>query len=204
MGYVRTDIDLENKPDWLKEISPNGRVPVLRVGDKVWLFESGAIARFVDSQAGGRLMPEDPLACAQHDAWMCYGDDMLSIVAGIIYRDESEAAVAQSIGVLADRLRVMDCRFSPHPHFAGPEFGLVDAVMVTLFRSFAVLDSLSDLQITARLSGVQKAWWERVRVRRSVQAAAPRDFDDEYADFIASKNSHAGRVLTRLRRHARG
>jgi len=45
--HRRTYIDLSNKPDWFRQISPLGKVPLLRVGDEV-LFESAVICEYLD------------------------------------------------------------------------------------------------------------------------------------------------------------
>ena len=41
-----TYITKEDKPDWFLELSPHGKVPVLKVND-IALFESNAIAEFL-------------------------------------------------------------------------------------------------------------------------------------------------------------
>ena len=58
-----TFINLREKPDWFLEISPLGKVPVLKVDDDI-LFESNAIAEFLDETVAPRLHPEDPVARA--------------------------------------------------------------------------------------------------------------------------------------------
>ncbi len=66
-----TYINLQDKPDWFLELSPHGKVPVLKVGDEV-LFESNAIAEYLDEVVPPRLHPEDPLARAKNRAWTDY------------------------------------------------------------------------------------------------------------------------------------
>ena len=41
-------ISLKNKPQWFLDISPNGQVPVLILDNKEILFESDAIAEYID------------------------------------------------------------------------------------------------------------------------------------------------------------
>src|SRR5947209_5008648 len=41
VDFRRIDVDLSNKPEWFRAISPLGKVPLLRVGDDV-VFESAA------------------------------------------------------------------------------------------------------------------------------------------------------------------
>src|SRR5262249_3360323 len=41
-------IEPDNRPDWFLAISPHKKVPVLRIDDRVSLFESNAIAEYLD------------------------------------------------------------------------------------------------------------------------------------------------------------
>src|SRR4051812_27087367 len=41
-------IEPDNRPDWFLAISPHKKVPVLRLDDKISLFESNAIVEFLD------------------------------------------------------------------------------------------------------------------------------------------------------------
>ncbi|ASP35093.1 glutathione S-transferase family protein [Labrenzia sp. VG12] len=195
--FDRVDIELHDKPGWLEDVSPLGRVPVLQAAEDTWLFESGSIAAFVDRQSGGRLMPEDPLAYAQQDAWMRFADDMLSRVARMIYLDPDARSCAESVQVLVRHMYELERRLWPKPYFSGSRFGLLDAVLASLFRSFPVLDRVSEVKLTANLSDRQRGWWHRVKDRRSVREAVPAEFDAAYAAFIAAKDSHAGRILKR-------
>jgi glutathione S-transferase len=193
--FDRTDIDLDDKPDWIYSISPNGQVPVVQVGHEDWLFESGVIAAYLDGISGGGLLPGDPLTRARHEAWMSYADGMLNIVARIIYRDADAGAVQDSMTDLAERLKVVHARFPPRGYFAGPEFGLVDAVFATLFRYFSVLEMASKVRLEAELPNALIEWWDKVRGRPSISAAVPQNYNFELKRFIAAKKSHAGRVL---------
>lgn len=77
VAFERINIDLANKPEWFLQISPQGKVPVLKVGDEV-LFESAAIVEYLDEVYGPRLHPHDPIARARHRAWMEFGSAVLS------------------------------------------------------------------------------------------------------------------------------
>ncbi|MCA8930150.1 MAG: glutathione S-transferase N-terminal domain-containing protein, partial [Alphaproteobacteria bacterium] len=63
-----TYINLRDKPGWFLEISPHGKVPVLKVGATP-LFESNAIAEFIDETVGAPLHPADPVKRARNRAW---------------------------------------------------------------------------------------------------------------------------------------
>src|SRR5688500_16987430 len=59
-------IDPDNRPDWFLAISPHKKVPVLRVDDTVSLFESNAIAEYLDETIAPRLHPDDPVRRANN------------------------------------------------------------------------------------------------------------------------------------------
>lgn len=195
IAFDRTDIDLDNKPEWLDGISPNGQVPVLQVDHDGWLFESGAIAQYLDQVSGNQLLPPDPFDRARHRAWMSFADGMLNIVARIIYREADAEGARDAMTELLRRVEIVEARLPREAYLAGPEFGLLDAVFATLFRYFPVLDRVTDVQIQAKLADSLSDWWERVRVRPSIAAAVPENYEDRLVRFIGAKNSHAGRVL---------
>ncbi|MEP0876692.1 glutathione S-transferase family protein [Funiculus sociatus GB2-M2] len=53
--FKLTEIDLQNKPEWFADVSPYGKVPVIKYGsDRVW--ESTIINEYLDD-----VFPEPPL-----------------------------------------------------------------------------------------------------------------------------------------------
>ena len=85
-----TYIDLRDKPDWFLEISPHGKVPVLKVDDEV-LFESSAIAEYLDEVVAPRLHPADPIKRARNRAWTDYVPTFSSAISKIVYAKTKEA-----------------------------------------------------------------------------------------------------------------
>ena len=68
VDFEVTYIDLRDKPDWFLEISPHGKVPVLKVDDDI-LFESNAIAEF--RQVGGEAeLSRLPTLCSVEDGFL--------------------------------------------------------------------------------------------------------------------------------------
>ena len=65
-------IEPDNRPDWFLAISPHKKVPVLRIDDKVSLFESNAINEYLDETIAPRLHPDDPVQRAINRAWTDY------------------------------------------------------------------------------------------------------------------------------------
>ena len=80
-------IEPDNRPDWFLAISPHKKVPVLRIDDKISLFESNAIAEFLDETVAPRLQPEDPIARAVNRAWTDYVPTFAGIATAGAYAD---------------------------------------------------------------------------------------------------------------------
>ena len=90
-----TYVNLRDKPSWFLEISPHGKVPVLKVGDEI-LFESNAIAEFLDEVVEPRLHPADPIKRARNRAWTDYISTFAGALGNINYAKNAKA-VAEGV-----------------------------------------------------------------------------------------------------------
>jgi glutathione S-transferase len=99
-------IDPDNRPDWFLSISPHKKVPVLRIDEKVSLFESNAIAEYLDETTPPRLHPDDPVLRAISRAWTDYVPTFANLVTAGAYADDeaSYKASAENIPVAFERL----------------------------------------------------------------------------------------------------
>ena len=97
-----TYINLRDKPDWFLAISPHGKVPVLRVDDQP-LFESNAIAEYLDEVAPPRLHSEDPIKRARNRAWTDFVPDFAADF-GSVYYCKSEQALPERMQAARARL----------------------------------------------------------------------------------------------------
>src|SRR6516162_1636801 len=99
-------IEPDNRPDWFLAISPNKKVPVLRIDDKVSLFESNAINEYLDETIAPRLHPDDPVLRAVNRAWTDYVPTFAEHVTGMAYADDEAGykVAAGKIPVAFERL----------------------------------------------------------------------------------------------------
>src|SRR6267154_1525783 len=122
-------IESDNRPDWFLAISPHRKVPVLRVDESVSLFESNAIAEYLDETVAPRLHPEDPVARAVNRAWTDYVPTFASAVTASAYAD-TEAdynKAAEQIPVPFERVEKALEKQGSGPFFNGAKYSLVDA-----------------------------------------------------------------------------
>jgi glutathione S-transferase len=190
--FERIDIDLANKPDWFLKISPLGKVPVLVVATEqgeVALFESNVICEYIEeTQSGSRLHPQDPLARAQHRAWMEFGSAILGDLWGLETATDPATFESKRQAVAAKFARV-EAAFGKGPFFAGDEFSLVDAVFAPVFRYFDLFDELADLGIFKDSPKV-RAWRTALARRPSVVTAVGADYPQLLRAFLARHDAH--------------
>src|SRR5262245_45756170 len=106
--FERRDVDLAEKPDWFKALSPLGKVPLLLVGNRQPLSESAAICDFIEeSESGPRLHPEDAFERARHRGWIEFASAMLNLIAGY-YNAPDQNALAEKERALTERIATLE------------------------------------------------------------------------------------------------
>jgi len=198
-SFERIDIDLANKPDWFKAISPLGKVPLLQVGDAV-LFESAVILEYLDDTVEPKLHPADPLKRADHRAWMEFGSTILNDIGGF-YSAPDEQIFETKRQLLRDRFARLETRVKADPWFDGEAFSLVDTVFAPVFRYFDTFDEIADFEILADKPKIA-LWRKALAERASVKGAVKADYPILLRQFIAKRNSHLSKLLMRTHQAA--
>jgi glutathione S-transferase len=124
---------------------------VLRIDDRRSLFESNAIAEYLDETIAPRLHPEDPVERAVNRAWTDYVPTFASLVTATAYAD-TEAdyrAAASNISLPFDRLEKALEKQGKGPYFNGAAYSLVDA-------AYAPSCSATSFSIGSRSSAVSR------------------------------------------------
>lgn len=191
--FRRQTIDLADKPEWFKSISPLGKVPLLHAGDDV-IFESAVILEYLEDTTPNPLHPVEPLERARHRGWIEYASSLLNDIAGF-YNARDRQTLNMKAGVMASKFRHLEDQLAPGPWFAGARFSLVDAAFAPVFRYFDVFDDLGDWDVLPK-SGRLHDWRRALRKRPSVRDAVDHDYPDRLRDFLARRDSHlAGYVV---------
>jgi glutathione S-transferase len=191
-----TYINLREKPDWFLEISPHGKVPVLHV-DKVPLFESSAIAEYLDEMVAPQLHPSDPIKRAQNRAWTDYTPTFSAALGKINYaKSAQEVAVGIDIAKTAVQ-RLEDAiakeRGNDGPFFNGSDLCLVDAAYAPFLQRFLVVE---DILKTGLLSDfpLVTAWAQALLADPRVSGAVAPEFPAEYDANLERRQTHAWEI----------
>jgi glutathione S-transferase len=183
--FERIDIDLSDKPDWFRAISPLGKVPLLKVGEEV-LFESAVIVEYLEETRSPPLHPADPLTRARHRACMEFGSSVLADI-WVVETTADAHAFNKKLQFLKDKFARIEAQLGHGPYFSGAAFSVVDAVFAPAFRYFDVFDAITDLGIFDELPKVQ-AWRKALAVRPSVINAVVPDYPERLRAFLRRHN----------------
>lgn len=178
-----TYVNLRDKPDWFLEISPHGKVPVLKVDDEI-LFESNAIAEFLDEQVEPRLHPADPFKRARNRAWTDFVPDFSKAINGIGYARTPEA-VQEGLETAPKAVSRLERALSAErgndgPYFNGDTLCLVDAAYGPIFQRFALVEQVLETGLFKAFPLVQ-AWSDALLANETVAGAVPDNFREEFA-----------------------
>jgi glutathione S-transferase len=173
-------IEPDNRPDWFLAISPHKKVPVLRVDDQVSLFESSAIAEYLDETVAPRLHPDDPVTRAVNRAWTDYVPTFAEITA-VAYADSAGEfdKAADGISVRFQRLEAALEKQGKGPFFNGARYSLVDAAYAPFLQRYFFLDRIRPLGHLENFPRL-KAWAEALVARPSTHSFPPAEFEAMY------------------------
>jgi glutathione S-transferase len=192
-AFDRIQVDLSDKPEWFKALSPLGKVPLLKVADaggEAVIFDSAVILEYLEDVEENPLHPEDPLERARHRSWMEFGSAVLNAIARL-YNAEDDAALrrdAEGLGVLFDRVEAELAGAAPGPYFDGARFSLVDAVYGPIFRYFDSFEDKADLHLLRGRPNLA-AWRRALAARESVRGAVSPDYPMRLTEFLRRRGS---------------
>lgn len=173
IDYDITYIDRNNRPDWFLKISPHAKVPVLRIGENDALFESNAIAEYLDETAAPQLHPADALTRARNRAWTDYVSTFASAISQTMYSDSEAEFVKKSekIGEVFGKLNdALAKRGNDGPFFNGPKMSLVDAAYAPFLQRYTFMNALRPLGIIEKFPHL-KAWRDALLASQAVKTS---------------------------------
>ena len=190
-------IDRDNRPDWFLAISPHKKVPVLRIDDKVSLFESNAINEYLDETIAPRLHPEDPVQRAINRAWTDYLPTFSEMVTGQAYADDEAeykadvAKIPQAFEKLEAALKTQSAR---GPFFNGAKYSLVDAAYAPFLQRYYYLDRIKPLGVIEKFPRV-KAWAEALLKRPSTHSFPEAEFEALYRVNVKLRKKYLSQFI---------
>jgi len=186
IDFKVTYIDLTAKPDWFLKISPHGKVPVLVV-DEQPLFESNAIAEYLDEMVDPQLHPQDAILRARHRAWTDFVPEFARSLSAIYYSKSAEDSHtarqrAQSRLQKIEDALTMD-RAAEGPYFGGHKLCLVDAAYAPFLQRFFIVEKYLKSGLLDAFPALQK-WARDLIANEFIQTSVVEDFEERFTSNL--------------------
>lgn len=198
---VRYDInyiDPDKRPAWFLAISPHSKVPVLQIDRRDALFESNAIAEYLDDTVAPRLHPEDPIARARNRAWTDYVTTFSGAVTGTMYA-ESEEAFAEKAAKIPEVFSKLEGALALHgnagPYFNGLKLSLVDAAYAPFLQRYTFMDRLRPLGIIVKFPRLA-AWRDALLAAPAVKASTVPEIEAAWQQNLIKRKRWLGKFVT--------
>ncbi len=147
---------------------PFGQVPALD-DDGFEMYESRAMARYIDGKAGGRMTPKDAHARAVMEQWISietenYSSHAMKFVYQYVFHREQSAEVLKTAGAGLDlAYEAMDRQLATQPFLAGDAFSIADLCFMPYLEYLAVSTAAAKLREHPHVA----AWWTAVSGREA-------------------------------------
>lgn len=176
LEFGLTEIDLFNRPAWFRDVSPYGKVPVLR-HEGATIYESAIINQYLDEMfPAPPLMPGSPALRAQARIWMDYCETRFLVATHKLMSEAGEPAKrAANAGKLTEVLQFIEHeglrKLGDGPYFFGTDVSLVDLQFSPFFERFGTYEQLGGATWPADCTRL-RGWFEAMQGRASYQATA--------------------------------
>jgi glutathione S-transferase len=157
LPYDAVEIDLDDRPAWLYDKNPLGRVPVYEEDEGLVLPESRVIMEYLEERfPEPALWPPDPAERALGRLWLERFDDRLGDAYYAVRRGEPR-------DVLDAKLAELERALEARPYLSGREYGLADAGYVPW-----ILRAIERFEVDLRPALAD--WLERLCARPAISA----------------------------------
>ena len=198
IAYDIEYIDRDHRPAWFLAVSPHAKVPVLQIDGKEALFESNAIAEYLEEVAAPRLHPEDPIQRARNRAWTDYVPSFASAISNAAYSDSEQDFTTRSAKIADPFAKLEDAlakRGNDGPYFNGPKLSLVDAAYAPFLQRYTFMDRLRPLGLIEKYPRL-KAWRDALLEAPAVRASTVPEIEQAWQENLVARGRWLGTLVT--------
>jgi glutathione S-transferase len=197
--YDITYIDRDHRPDWFLKVSPHSKVPVLQIDGKEALFESNAIAEYLEETAAPRLHPGDPIARARNRAWTDYVPTFAEAISATAYANSEQEFAAQAekmAGPFGKLEEALGKRGNAGPYFNGPKFSLVDAAYAPFLQRYTFMDRLKPLGMIEKFPRLA-AWRDALLAAPAVKASTVANIEAVWQENLILRKRWLAQLVSK-------
>ncbi|MGB1255193.1 MAG: glutathione S-transferase family protein [Thiolinea sp.] len=192
VDYKLTHIMPGDEPDWFKEVSPLGKVPVLLVDGKP-VFESAVIMEYLDETRAPQLHPDDPLQKALHRSWVEFCSELLGAQYRMVVAADQQKFEQNLAQIKQGLERVNGVLAKEEPFFAGSQFSLIDSAYAPLFMRMEILERVFGIDF-GKSERVQ-AWQDGLLAKESVKTSVVDNFEEVFMMFVKRQDGYMVNTL---------
>ena len=195
-------INLSDKPQWFLDISPNGQVPVLINENGKALFESDAIAEYIEEVYPASEPAVDAEQRAINRAWSC--------LATKNYMVQCSAQRSEDAETLQERAQKLDQAFTriekvltDTTFFNGESLNMVDIAWLPLLHRAAIIKQHSGYDFLNAYPKL-KQWQSNLMATGLAEKSVSEDFEGIFTSFYLADTTYLGRLSRGEAGHCHG
>ncbi|KPM01526.1 glutathione S-transferase family protein [Vibrio splendidus] len=178
-------IELNNKPQWFLDISPNGQVPVLITENDTVLFESDAIVEYLDD----KYAPIEEVSAEQKAldrAWSYQASKHYMPQCGTMGSKDKETFETR-LANLQKSFQKAENKLGDRDFFKGDYISNVDIAWLPLLHRASVIKEGSGFDMLEGFPKVQK--WQAALIESGLtDKTVPADFIEKFSGFYLTNN----------------
>jgi glutathione S-transferase len=186
--FVVNYVDLANIPDWFKEISPHGEMPVLKLNKAETLFKTNPINEFLNETTAGNLHSDDAIEKARDRYWIEYSDKILNLLKDVFTANNIES-FKQNINQLFELFGPVENHLDlKSKYWRNQHYTLVDGAFMP---AFSLMFNFNFFKNHSYWQNYPKTFhWANNLMETSfaVESQCP-DYNDEFNHFFALTKS---------------
>lgn len=202
--FELTEIDLQNKPDWFLEVSPYGKVPVIKHGEnRVW--ESAVVNEYLDEVfPEPPLLPREPGKRAIARIWIDFANTKFTAAFYKLLLSQEAEQQQEWAAELRKHLLFMETEglrtLSDGPFWFGDTLSLVDLTYYPWFERWPVLEHYRGMRLPEECDRLRH-WLAAMQERPSVQqiASSAAYHIEQYTKY--ANNTASGTTAQEIRKY---
>ena len=194
MPYEIEYISLSDKPDWFVEISPNGQVPVLISDSGIALFESDAIAEYLDDIAAPMEPEISPEQRALDRAWSYQASKHYLVQCSTMRSPDKETLLERSakLSRAFAKAEAQLVKTGSGKFFKGEQLSNVDMAWLPLLHRADIIRRHSRFDLLEGFPKVQ-AWQQALLDTGLAEKSVSEDFEQAFSGFYLSQDTYLGK-----------
>lgn len=184
-------ISLSDKPQWFLEISPTGQVPLLITEAGEALFESDAIAEYIDDITPPLSVGITPEQRAKDRAWS-YQATKHYLVQCSTMQSKNLSVLAEREAKLTKAFERVEKQLGAGLFFNGDTLGNVDIAWLPLLHRAQIVTEHSGYDFLEKYPKV-RAWQSALAKTGLFAKSVAEDFDQKFSDFYLADRTFLGR-----------